>query len=241
MSRQATLTGLVAYAQKGKANALASQGTLQLAVYNCRAWNRSGGTINVGLLRKLDAGQVRLYTKVASTYTEYTVAQVEAGLAVVNTTNNDGFVVAANRRFGLFGITVSNTATGGTYAFKYWNGSTYTTLTTLENPTTLGSAQDEYVVFLPPNDWVAGGPTGVDTDAYSILVQHTTAPGDTGSINALWLGEFLDFYEGVGDNNAVQLLFPSEKPFILEAGEGLFPYFSTANAANVFAAFYSTQ
>jgi hypothetical protein len=56
----------------------------------------------------------------------------------------------------------------------------------------------------------------------------------------MWVGEFLDFYKGVGNNNAVQVLFDSDRPFILNALEGLFPYFSTANAANAFGAYYST-
>lgn len=241
MIRQACLTLLTAYSEKGKTPALdGSASARQICIFNMRAQNRSGSTIDVGLMRRLASNNFKIYTKVLSVYTDVT-SSVSGGVQVVNATNDDdGFVVAADRRFGLVGITVSNSATGGTYAFKYWNGSSYTTLTTLQNPTSLGTTQDEYIAFIPPVDWVAGGPTGVSSSLYSILVQHTTKPADTGSINALWVGEFLDFYEGVADNNSVQLIFDSDRPFILDAGESLIPYFSTASATNLFAAFYAT-
>lgn len=244
MNRVAPLNHLVSYAEKGKSNALQISASQQIYVYNMRAWNRTGSSINVGLCRRLKAGvgRYKFWTKVSTTYTNITAA-LEAGTAsqIVTATNSDGFIVQSDRRIGLIGLTISNTATGGTYTFEYFNGSTWTSLTTIENFTNFNSTGDKYLVFIPPHDWAQGdgAATAIDQNMYSIRVLHTTAPGDTGSANALWIAEFLDYWEGLGDNSCAELMFDSERPFLLEGGEGLLPYFSTTNAANQFGAFYS--
>lgn len=240
MIRQATLPCLVGYQTKGKLAALSAPTNQQLAVFNARAWNRSGGAINVGICRKFPSTTYSLWTKVLTVYTQVTAALLAAGQVVATTTNDDGFLIASSRKFSFFGLTVSNTATGGTYVFQYWNGSAWTTLTTIENWATLGSAADAWVVFLPPVDWAVGSDaSGPDAAHYQIRITHSTAPGDTGAINALWVAELLDYYKGLGDNNCMQIICDSDRPLILEQGQGLFPFFSTAHAANAFGAFYS--
>lgn len=245
MTSQPCQSRLVNYQTKGKLRAIVAPSGRQLAIYNVRAWNRSGSAIDVGIVRQLATGlgnRYKLYamTTGATVVTEVTAALLAAGQIVATITANDGFVVSAVCQFGFLGFTVSNAAANGTYAFKYWNGSAWTTLTTIENPTNLASTGDKFIVFLPPVDWAAGGPTGVDSSMYSIFVQHTTAPDDTGAINAMWVGEFIEEFEGVADNAAVQVIFDAERPFLLDANEGLHPYFGTANAANAFGVFYST-
>lgn len=239
MIRQSTIPFLCGYATKGKVAALSAPTTQQLAVFNVRAWNRTGGAINVGICRLLAAGGYQLYVK-ASSYTLKTAAQILAGVQVVDTTDNHGFLISGKKKFSLVGFTVSDAAANGTYAIQYWNGSAWTTLTTFDAPTNLASAADTWIAFLPPVDWTAGsdasGPSATD---YQIRVIATSHPDDTGSINALWVGEVLDYYKGLGDNNAMQIICDSDRPLILEQGEGLFPYFSSANAANAFGAFYS--
>lgn len=244
MNRVAPLSHLVTYAQKCKDNALQVSAASQIYVYNMRAWNRTGSAINVGLCRRLKAGvdRYKIFTKISTAYANVTAA-IEAGTAtqIVTATNSDGFIVQSDRRIGMIGLTVSNTATGGTYTFEYYNGTAWTTLTTLENWTNFNSTGDKYIAFLPPHDWAQGdgAATAIDQNKYSIRVLHTTAPADTGSVNAIWIAEFLDYWEGLGDNNCAELMFDSERPFMLEGGEGLLPYFSTTNAINQFGAFYS--
>lgn len=234
----------ISYASKGKAAALAVAANKQVALYNARITNRVGSTINAGILVKLGAsrGHYKFFTKVSTTYADITSA-LAAGTAsvVVTTTNSDGFIVQADRRFGMIGLTVSNTATGGTYTFEYYNGSAWTTLTTIENWTSLGTTGDKHIVFMAPHDWAVGdgAATDIDQTMYSIRVLHTTAPGDTGAINALWIAEFLEYFEGLGDNVMGQVLFDSQVPYVLEGGESVIPYFSTAASQNQFGAFFS--
>lgn len=230
------------YATKGKAAAFTVPASKQLYVFNMRAMNNSGSTINVGIMRRLVTSEYAFYQYVASgtTYTNASTA-LNAGTATVAFAgaNNDGFAVQSQRLFSMVGLTISTAQSGGVFTYKYWNGSAFTTLTTLEVPTDYSATGDIYAVFVPPSDWTPGGSTGLDQSKYSILVQSTTAPAAAVSVNAIWTGQFLEFIKGVANNAGVQVAFPDSKPLLLEGGEGLFPYFSTASASNQFASFYA--
>lgn len=244
--RYNTETVLVAYAGKGKAPIFPQVKKSQVATLGFRAINNSGGSINIGLMRLFNlsntdpSGKFRLwqYTAVGPVATEVTTA-IAAGTNIFSTTNNDGYIFQCNRRAGLLGFTVSSASGGGTYTYKYWNGSSFTTLTTLEVPA-YSSTTDIYTVWVPPSDWVVGATAGIGLDQtkYSILVQGTTHPTTAVAINALWAAEFIDLYQGVGAGSGVADTFSMREPLILEGGEGLMPYFSTANAANIAGAFY---
>lgn len=233
---------LVAYATKGKANAFIVAASKQVYVYNARAFNNSGGAITCGICRSLSYSQLNLWTLTTggTVYTNSTAAIAAATATTLFTTvNNDGYILTSKRRFNLVQMTVSTASGGGTYTYKYWNGSAYTTLTTLEVPV-YSAAADIWVVFQAPSDWVVGGPASVAQDQYSIQVIATTHPTTLVAINSLVVGEMLDLYQAVPDAAAVQLSFPDSKPFLLNGGEGLFPYFSTAAADNQFGCFYTT-
>lgn len=231
---------LIAYPAKGKASAFPVNPSNQIYVYNARAFNNTGGTINVGICRRFITNGFNLYSKSVSTYTEIT-STVAGGIAsnIFTGVNNDGYLVQANDRFNLVGLTISTAQAGGVFTYSYWNGTSFTTLTTLEVPTNYASTGDIYVVFRAPQDWVVGGPSGVNQDRYSIQVLSTTAPAGAVAANAIWVAEFLEFYKNVADASAVQLSFPDTKPFLLKGGETLIPYFSTTNATNQFGAYYS--
>lgn len=229
---------LVNYATKGKAAALSVPLDRQVSCFNLRAINNSGGAISVGICRKIEVPNYKLFNKVGSTITNITT--ISSTQNIFTTTANDGYYVQSSRKFGLFGLTVSTAQAGGVFTYTYWNGS-FTTLTTVEVPTDYSTTGDKFIVFRPPADWVVGnGVSGLDSDKYTIRVLGTTGPGGTVAISSFWIAEFLDLYSGVANNAAVQLSFPDSKPFVLNGSEGLFPYFSTANAANQFGAFYAS-
>jgi hypothetical protein len=237
---------LIAYGTKGKAGVIGGSASKQVAVFNATATNNSGGAINVGICRKFNmmagsGGNFRLwqYVAVGPTYTDVG-ATVLAGTAstVFTTTNNDGFVFQEKRPFGMLAFTISQAGTGSpVYTYKYWNGASYASLTTLEVPS-YAATGDVWVVFQPPSDWVPGG-TSVDSDKYSIFVQATTANGTAVKVNAIWAAELVTLYQAVANNAAVQVSFPDSKPFLLEGGEDFIPYFATASSANTASAFYA--
>lgn len=239
MIRQYPESVLNAYSQKGKDAALSVSASKQIAIFNVRAFNNSGSTLSVGILRKINTGAFKVFKSVAAAITD--ISTVGAGQNIFTVTNNDGFYVQSSRKIGLIGMTVGTAQAGGVFTFTYWNGSSFATLTTIENPADYSATGDKYIVFRAPYDWATGdgGVTGLDTSMYTIRVRGTTGPAGTVVATAYWFGEFLDLYGGVVDKAAVQISFPDSKPFLLNGTESLFPYFSTAHAANSFAAYYA--
>lgn len=235
-------SSVVAYSTKGKALALTPASTKHLAVFNARAYNNSTATLSVGICRLINplGDQFRLWTLQSGVYAEVTKS-VAAGKNLFTTSDNDGFIFQSSRRIGLIGFTISSASAVGAFTYTYSNtATTFATVTTIENPTDYSATGSNYVVFRPPSDWVTGGNASLDQNMYSLKLLATTHPTTAVAINEVWMGEFLDLYSGVTNNSAVQISFPDSKPFTLQAGEGLFPYFSTAHAANAFGSYYAS-
>lgn len=242
MVRSFPNSSLVAYPTKGKLAAFPVPAANQVYVFNARAFNNSGGSQNVGILQLSNSNETTLwkYVNVGPVYTNISAA-VTAGTASVIFAGaaNDGFVAQARTKFGMLGFTVSTAQAGGTFTYKYWNGSAFVTLTTLEVPANYAAAGDNWIVFKPPQDWAVGGPSQVSQTQYSIFVQSTVAPAGAVSVNFMWVGTFLELYTGVPNNAAVQMSYPDSKPYLLNGGEGLIPYFSVPAAANQFGAYFA--
>lgn len=238
----------VGYAQNAKGTVLLPAGGQQLNLLSASVTNRSGGAIDMGLLRQMSnpSWVVGLWTDSTTTFTDETAA-IQAGTAsaLTTTTNNDGYIVGCKETFGLVGITVSTGATGGSpvYTYQYWNGVSWGTLTTIAVPTY--GAGTSLVVFPAPFDWALGGSgTGVDQARYNVRMRATTAPSSTAvAATALWVGQFLRFFPGVADKTRVDWAVTDiQIPLTFNAKEGLLPYFSgSANAANLVEAQYIVQ
>lgn len=238
---------LTAYPSKGKTAVFTSPADKQIAAYNLRAENNSGGAINVGLCKKMfnppsqsPSYALYQYTDVGPASAEVTNA-LAAGTAttIFTTTNNDGFIVGAHAHFGLVGLTISTARAGLTLEYTYWNGSSYAALTLLDTPVYTATG-DIFIVFQAPNDWAKGSNvTTVNQNFFTIRVRATTAGAGVVAANAFWVAKFLELYQGVANNGQIQLSFPDTKPLEFMGGESFIPYFSTANAANSAGAYYS--
>lgn len=246
MSRRSPLlsTGVMGYAEMGKTPIVSPPSGKQLKVYSISTLNRSGAAADLGLALKFPNAAWEIGSIVAASTPDFLTktAAIQAGTATVmlTVTNNDGYLIQCKHPFNVVGITVSEAATGGTFTYEYYNGSAYTTLTTIAVPT-YSATGDKYLTFGIPVDWAVGttAAVGGSTSLYSILVRHTTAPGDTGSFNAAWVGRFLTFRSQVANNSSLSLGFDELNPYVLESGESIIPYFGTASANNCTEAFYA--
>lgn len=237
-------TVLEKYAEKSKTTVVSPASGTTLAISEIEVQNRSGSSINLGWGRKLpDAGWKAGQwddSDSSSKYSDDTTDAQDTGandFALTTTTANDGFVVQALRRFNLVGITQGSTTEAGSpvYEFRYWDGSSWTNLTLIDTPA-FTTATDTYLSFGIPNDWSKGGDTndGIDTDKYALRVRATTAPSTAPLATLIWVVELLDFAESVSDNNSI--VYSSSDPRqqkALEGGEGIIPYYGTANANNL--------
>ena len=182
--------------------------------------NRSGAGQIVGLGFKFNnaswlAGQWD--DSAGASYIDDTTDAQDAGaddFALFSTVNNDGLIIQSTTKFSLIGMTVT-TAEGGSpvYEYNYWNGSAWTTLTTLEVPSAYTEAEHT-IAFVAPSDWakVVTGDTPVDTDGlsdghYAIRVRATTAPTTAPLASDLWVASLYDYKEDVSDNDVLKYHF----------------------------------
>lgn len=157
--------------------------------------------------------------------------------ALFTTTNNDGFVIQAAEKFGIVGLTIATTQGGSpTYEYTYWNGSSWATLTTVENPS-YASAADTYLVFNEPVDWaaLASSDTPVATDGltagyYAIRARATTAPSTAPIATIAWVIRLLDYIKVLPAGYAA--VRTSAEGIKVPPGHSVIPYCSTASSAN---------
>lgn len=229
----------VAYPTRGTVAALSPRANQQLHLVSAKATNNHGSAIDVGLFRLFKQSDIYNISKsVAAAITDVT-ASINAGTAtsIVTTTNNDGFYIGANEIFGLVGFTVFQADGGGSsYTIKYWNGA-WVTLTNFAAPA-FGSTGTQVIVFAPPVDWVKGG-TGLSASQYNIQVLATTAGAAAVQVTGAWVAQMLDYAVAAAAGASLSW---SAVPLNLEmhwgSGEGLLPYFGTADAKNMVVAQY---
>lgn len=231
------------YEQAGKAAALSAASGKALDIFAAHLHNRSGVTIDMGLLRKLSSASLGFGTLTAASTPDFADAMtILAGTStqIFSTVNNSGYLVQAKTPFSFVGFNVTQAATGGpVYTYQYYDGTTWQTLTTIATPD-LTSTGEKLLVFAAPRDWAVGttGAVGGDTTLYSIRVLATTAPGTAVLADSLNVAKFLHFQAGMADKTTLSLNYPYDYSLHLDSGESLLPYFSTASAANCVTVIY---
>lgn len=223
-----------------------------LALEWARLHNRSGGAAAVGLGVHLPdalwvAGQ---WTDATSTYTEDTTDAQDAGaddVPLSTLTNNDGHVIAAEVPFNAvsYDVTTAEAGSAGTYAVDYWDGSAWTAMSNLFSLPTFTPAAEHVLVFGLPADWAKGGSgTGMPTSKYAVRVRATTAPGTTAAVaQRLHLARLCLLAEAVADNGELRFEpgYPAARLPLLDQGDGVCAFFSTANGGNFIEALVSIR
>jgi hypothetical protein len=212
----------------------------QLVVYKAEAINGSGGPIGVGILKTLSQVELDYYTVVDASSPKAVIAPlIKSGTPtqVFTTTANDGFMLQSNDRISMIGITTDVTsAAQGTITVKYYNGSTFTAVTPIAVPSALSAAGYKQWFIQVPHDWVPGttAAVGGSSDKYSLLVTMGASLTNLVTATAVTAGQCLSYNKAVANNSVLSADFYGtiQKPLILNAGEGLAPYFATAHADN---------
>lgn len=223
------------YVTSGRDKLSLVPGNNQAYVHSFLGYNGNSSATDIGLGVSLAnaASAFRVYAGAVSTVPAEVTTSVQAGTAttIVDTTTGHGFMIEAKRRFGYVTFTLSQAQTGSpVYVYEYWNGSAWSTLTTAQ-VASYGSTGLTYLTFNPPSDWAIGdGGTGYN-GGYAIRVRATTAPTQAVQVTALRVAYWYSYRLQVPTQGQLQVIFDSH-PAVLEAGEALVPYFSTASNAN---------
>ncbi len=174
------------YADNAKTAILIPALGKQIRLLKSRVLNRTGGAIDLAIMRKFTAIEWSFFqwTDLTTTAVDKTsTIQTPAVTAITTLVNNDGFIVQSSKKFNLIGLTISTAPAGGVpaYVYEYWNGAAWTTLTTIN---TMGYATgDKLIVFAAPMNWAVGGSgAGLSASKYSIRVRASTAPSGTAGV-----------------------------------------------------------
>lgn len=219
----------------------------QLRIHSVKLLNKSGGTIDLGVLRRFGPSGYKLWELLAGVVTDITsLVQGAASTELISVTNNDGFIVQSAERFGLIGFTVSQAEAGSpVYTYQYWDGAAWQTLSTIAVPTAYDTSKEQLVLFAAPANWAVGGnaATGLDSTKFSIRMKATTAPSTAVKVSDVWVAQLLDFQYQVANNLSWEWkVAVPELPMEFQAQDGVLPYFSgTANAANQISCQYVVQ
>jgi len=244
MGRKPTQNTIRAYGVQGKPAVVSPASGKTLVIHTASIENRSGASIDAGILRRYGVGGGQYVVGKSVDLDDPDVTDVtttiQAGTEVTFfEAIDDGVLIQGRSPFGLVGFNIATSMVGGTIVFEYFNGTIFTALPTPEITPDYTGATDtsQLLVFIPPVDWEIGVPSGVggSTDAhglYALRIRASVAPGTPAGFDDVWVSEFLAFKEALADNGVLSLDYPDDSGLMLEAQEGLMPFFATANDKN---------
>ena len=245
-------TAHVNYAEKTKTAAVSPASGNNLVFVGGTVNNRAGAAQILGVGFKLNNARLKAGQwddSAGASYTDDTTDAQSAGGAdfpLFTLVNDDGFVVQALDKFGIIGIDVGTAEVGAaTYVVEYWNGTAWTDMVTIEEPTAY-TAVEQVISFSPPIDWtqLAAGDVPVDTDGldagkYAIKVDASAASATTAAVaDELWVAKLHQYKEEVADKDLLNVVIEDPIGLALQAGESIIPYFQTTSANNSFTVRY---
>lgn len=237
------------YTQNCKDGVLIPPTGKQINVFSSRIVNQSGGAVDAAICKKQALTNWLFYLLTAASTpdaSDVTAAiQAGGGVNIFTTVDNGGFMVGSKDKFNIIGLTVSVAESASpVYAYQYWNGASWATLTPQTMPATY-AVGTQLIVFAAPQDWATGTDvaTGGDSTYYYIKALSTTAGGHIVTATSAWVCTFLEFQPQLANNNALQFdVLDTSLGLILSGTEQVLPYFGgTANAKNQMRVLYSTQ
>lgn len=232
---QGVITQVHGYTSTGKDSVVTAAANKQVALLSARVSNQTASTQRIGISRKYatptsTSQPYKLYTYDNATFTQVTLP-LGGATSIFDTTNNHGFAIQGKSKWGVWGATISQAQTGApVYEYMYWNGSAFSTLTLVTTPVYTATG-DICTFFAPPLDWAVGGGSGLDSNMYTLRVRATTAPTTAVQITNLWVAQIIDIAT-IAQNGSMTTEFTEDHPCILEAGEGIMPFFGAVPAAN---------
>lgn len=213
--------------------ALLPPANYQLVIHSVTLTNNSGGASDVGFGISQSLSHLRLYSIAGGVTTDLT-DDLGSTPTLLTTTNNDGFIVQGKNKFnGILLESATNESGSPVYVFSFWNGATWETFTPISRDFTGGIG----FTFQTPSRWVEGSDGTIAdfdglNDGYAIKVVATTAGGTALTVSEISaLHDFKVFNRNLLADQYLSVQFP-EGPLVLEAGQGIVPYFETFNAAN---------
>lgn len=221
-----------AYPVLSLSDAISITASQQLQLHSVAMENGNAATIAMALLHSCNNYKWKVWTVTASDAEVTSDIQAGTTINMFPTTNDYGLIIQNDERFNMVAFNISQEQTGSpVYVYQYYNGSSWTTLPLLNSPVYTATGK-MVILFAAPLDWAVGdGSNSTDDTKYSIKITASTAPSQAVQVNELKVCKTIAYRQEVADNG-VLILDMGNSPLLLQQGETVIPYFSTANAAN---------
>lgn len=236
MSKQNVLIVRSAYKETCNNPVVQVADNLQIELLKAKAFNGTGGAINVGVGKKLSTASLIAYSITAASTPDASLNQSllnETSTQIFSTTNNGGFMIGSKDKFSLIRFVVSQAQAGSpVYAYTYYNGSTMASLDTESIPSSY-AVGEQLIVFNPPLDWVAGttAAVGGDQSYYYIQMVATTAPSTAVLATSVDVVYLYDYQKSLPSLSHVDFDLSASEGVVLNSKEGVVGYFSGANSS----------
>jgi hypothetical protein len=215
---------------------LSAPTNMQLAVNTVEAYNGTLSPIDIGIYSTITSAQWEIIDD-SGADTDIT-AEVQAGSSYTAfSADGDALVIQASDPFGLVSLDITAIGTGSpAYTYEYWNGSAWTALTLNNVPSLI--AGRAAIVFNEPLDWAIGNDLSVgSTEMYAIKVTASTAPVGGLTFQGLSPAKTLAFNQDIPSDNRLGVRYAGQA-HVLQSGEKIIGYFSTASVKNTMEASY---
>jgi len=202
------ISDTVKYPNQSFDAAVSAASAKQLEVSSAAAFNGSVAENNVGIAHSVTS------TRISSSL------------------SGDNYSIKSKDKFNMAAMSIGTAdSSGATFTYKYWNGSTFATLTLLNTPV-LTATGKKAILFDAPLDWA------LDADSYwTIRIDATTTPNFV--FTSVLPCRVLAYREGVQPKATLEVNF--EDPVLLQSGEGIVGFFSFADSLNTLKASYKNS
>lgn len=224
------------YSTAGAVQLPLSPTSQQVMLHSYALYNANTAASDVGLGISMSSAESFFYTVAAGVATQQSV-QSSSTVSLFTTSANSGILLEGRVPFGYIIMNLSQAQTGSpVYAYQYWNGTAWATLTTTLN-TSYSSTGFVYITFKAPADWVPGDGGLTANNFYSVRVLATTAPSQAVQGSGVVVAKWISYQEQLSGGARLQATF-STRPILLEGSESLAPFFQTAFVQNAVEASY---
>jgi len=237
MSRQNVIVARSAYKETCNTPVVLLADNLQIELLKAKAFNGTGGAINVGIGKKFSTDSLICYSITAASTPDASLnSTLLAGTTttIFSTTNNDGFMIGCKEKFSVIRFNVTQAEAGSpVYVLRYYDGTNMVTLTAESAPSAY-TAGEQVIMFNPPLDWQQGSTAAVGGDAsyYYIELVATTAPSTAVQANSLGVAQLFDYQKSLPSLSYVDFDLSPSEGVVLNAKEGVVGYFSGSNNAS---------
>lgn len=237
-----------AYPGKPQTFAFTQEANKQPVFYSMLLTNGNGSSTDAALLKGYAPGAAKVLKEDSVGISD--ISSLLDEVQSVFEADGDALYFGGKQPFGLVGLVIDTAGVDGSpaYDLEYWNGSAWVDINAFEEFPGLLAAGYDYVIFPAPVEWRAGGQDSSAANLpnqnlfYIRMVATTANTTSSPEISDVVMAEILHHRPSLGSKASLEVsAIDPHKPYEIDSGEGIIPYFKDANALNTVEISFSYQ